>query len=124
MGPVRPVWRLGAAMTASEFGKAFRRNAARGTTSLAMVPQPQRRVSTHEGQGCGAQAFKPQAPQVKTGACGAAAKGPDDQLEGGGVGMPGTVPVRASSVAMSLSFRLVFWLIRVNTRNARSALIL
>ena len=41
-----------------------------------------------------------------------------------GAGMPGTVRSRTSSAAMSWSFRFVFWLIRVNTRNARSPLTL
>jgi hypothetical protein len=50
--------------------------------------------------------------------------GPSGQLGVSGAGRPGTVPCRTSSAAMSCSFRLLAWLIPVNTRNARSGLIL
>jgi hypothetical protein len=49
------------------------RDAVRGTTSSRCLPIDT--AGTHpSGRRCGAQASKPQAPQVKTGVCGAAAK--------------------------------------------------
>ena len=89
---------LAAVVTQGEMSTARTRPArplsqVRGTYILAMVPQPEWRVRTHQGQEA-ARASKPQAPQAKTGACGARPNLlPAVQLGRGGAGMPGTVPV-------------------------------